>query len=72
MQILRFVNSHLYLSRSEVFTKLKDSLLNLGTIFSVSNIFDKIISDSGLSDEVKETYSHYAEILTPEATTEDK
>lgn len=34
--------------------------------------FDKIISDSGLSDEVKETYSQYAEILTPEATDQDQ
>lgn len=39
--------------------------------FYSTSRFDKIISDSGLSDEVKETYSHYAEILTPEPAGQD-
>lgn len=34
--------------------------------FYSTSRFDKIITDSGLSDEVKEAYSHYTEILTPE------
>lgn len=40
--------------------------------FYSTSRFDKIITDSGLPDEVKKAYSHYTDILTPETTAEEK
>ncbi|MFA9414590.1 DeoR/GlpR family DNA-binding transcription regulator [Streptococcus sp. E29BA] len=39
--------------------------------FYSTSRFDKILSDSGLPDDVKEMYSNYTEIVTPQTPTDD-